>query len=152
MLLHVAIKYLAFRGGGREERRGGRVPRARKSGAQRGCTCPPSWSHSLRARMASRGRSAATAEHRGERKEEDRREEKEERRRWERDAGSARDRMWAAVYQLEDDIPRRLRNLCTWSFGARRRRRRCARKEVSKFRYQAIFTTLHCCLSSIPFQ
>lgn len=58
---HAAIKYLtAFRlnGGGREERgEEGACHERVRSTASRGCTCPPSWSHSLRARMASRGRS-----------------------------------------------------------------------------------------------
>lgn len=53
---------------------------------------------------AGRQRRVGSSQQRGRRKRT--RERKEERRRWERDAGSARDRMWAAVYQLEDDTPR----------------------------------------------
>jgi len=117
-----------------------------QSVASRRYTCLPSWSHSLRARMASRGRSTATAA-KGQdtegKKEEDRRE-KKERRRWERDAGSARDRMWAAVYQLEDDTPRCCALMKPVYVDLRARRsRRCTRKKVSKLRSDtAIFTSL----------
>jgi len=48
--------------GRRGEREGRRERRTRAtSAASRECTCPPSWSHSLRvSRMASRGRSTTT--------------------------------------------------------------------------------------------